>query len=175
MPHMKQRSNIIWGGSITLTILLCAVAYAQSARPLSPRGSASAHVAGTWTNPGKQTYVAGGGNYEGGKWIDVTYGSPVKRGRPLFVAGPDYGKAVLLDTPIWRAGADVSTRLKTEVPVKFGTTVIPPGEYSLFVDLKENTGPSSSRAGARSRNTIRTTSRSCGGRTATRPTRTWSA
>ena len=138
MPDMKQRSNIIWGGSITLTILLCAVAYAQSARPLSPRGSASAHVAGTWTNPGKQTYVAGGGNYEGGKWIDVTYGSPVKRGRPLFVAGPDYGKAVLLDTPIWRAGADVSTRLKTEVPLKFGTTVIPPGEYSLFVDLKEN-------------------------------------
>lgn len=105
---------------------------------MSPRRTATAHVLGTWTNPGKQTYVAGGGTYEGGKWIEVSYGSPIKRGRSLFGSGAGYGKAVLLDTPIWRAGADVTTRLKSEVPLTFGTTTVPAGEYSLFVDLKEN-------------------------------------
>jgi hypothetical protein len=138
MPRMKHRTKAVWCSSIAAVALFCAVGYSQGGRPMSPRRTSTAHVQGTWTNPGKQTYVAGGGNYEGGKWIEVSYGSPIKRGRTLFGAGATYGKAVLLDTPIWRAGADVSTRLKTEVPLTFGTTTVPAGEYSLFVDLKEN-------------------------------------
>ena len=38
--------------------------------------------------------------------------------------------------PVWRAGANVSTRLKTEVPLTFGGKTVPPGEYSLFIDLE---------------------------------------
>jgi hypothetical protein len=34
--------------------------------------------------------------------------------------------------------ADVSTRLKTEVPLGIGGKSVPAGEYSLFIDLKEN-------------------------------------
>ena len=37
---------------------------------------------------------------------------------------------------MWRAGANKSTRLMTEVPLVFGKTTVPAGEYSLFVDLK---------------------------------------
>jgi hypothetical protein len=119
-------------------VAVCGAIYAQERRPLSPRGTATAHVLGKWTDVGKQTFVAGGGTYTGGKWIEVTYGSPIKRGRTLFGTGASYGKPVMLDTPIWRAGADVTTRLKTEAPLKFGTVAVAPGEYSLFVDLKEN-------------------------------------
>jgi hypothetical protein len=36
---------------------------------------------------------------------------------------------------VWRAGANVTTRLNTEVPLEIGGTAIPPGEYSVFIDL----------------------------------------
>jgi Protein of unknown function (DUF2911) len=136
---VKLRFNVIWSGAAIAGVLFaCAILYAQGGRPLSPRGSASAQVNGTWTNPGKQTYVAGGGTYEGGKWIEITYGSPLKRGRDIFGSGANYGKATLIGAPIWRAGADVSTQLDTEVPLKIGAGTVPPGKYTLFVDLKEH-------------------------------------
>ncbi len=38
---------------------------------------------------------------------------------------------------MWRLGANQTTRLKTEVPLEIGGKKLEPGEYSLFVDLKE--------------------------------------
>ena len=108
-------------------------------KPLSPRGSASAHVLGKYVKPpGRGAPALGGERYEGGKWIEITYGRPLKRGRELWGSGADYGKAALVGTPIWRAGADVSTRLNTEVPLIIDGKTVTPGEYSLFVDLKDN-------------------------------------
>ena len=72
----------------------------------------------------------------GGQWIDITYGRPVLRGRDPWGSGADYGKDLLLGAPIWRAGANVSTRLRTDVPMVINGTTVPPGEYSLFIDLK---------------------------------------
>jgi hypothetical protein len=40
--------------------------------------------------------------------------------------------------PVWRAGANQTTRLKTEMPLNFGGKTLPAGEYSVFVDLKSN-------------------------------------
>jgi hypothetical protein len=116
---------------------LTAFGLAQGGRPMSPRGTASAQVLGTWVKADK-SFAVGGGKYEGGKWIDISYGRPLKRGRDIFGSGADYGKATLIGAPIWRAGADVTTRLKTEVPLIVNGKTIAPGEYSLFVDLKEN-------------------------------------
>ncbi len=76
--------------------------------------------------------------YEGGKWIEITYGRPIKRGRDLWGSGADYGKSAVAGAPMWRAGANVSTRLKTEVPLVIGGRTVAPGEYSLFIDLKPN-------------------------------------
>lgn len=128
------------GTSVAVVGILaaCGAASAQGTRPLSPSGSASAHVQGTWTNPGQRTFALGGGTYEGAKWIEITYGRPLKRGRDVFGSGADYGKASLIGAPIWRAGANVSTQLVTEVPLKIGTATVKPGTYTLFVDLKEN-------------------------------------
>jgi hypothetical protein len=38
---------------------------------------------------------------------------------------------------VWRAGANQTTRLKTEVPLVFDGKTLAAGEYSVFVDLKE--------------------------------------
>lgn len=116
-----------------------AIALAQTARPLSPDGSAAVQVGGKWVKPtGRGAPTLGGEDYQGGKWIEMTYGRPIKRGRDLWGSGADYGKPMLVGAPVWRAGANVSTRLKTEVPIVIGGKTIAPGEYSLFIDVKPN-------------------------------------
>ena len=100
--------------------------------PASPPGSAETQVSGEYTKnaQGRETY-------QGGKWIRITYSRPIKRGRDVFGSGENYGKALLVGgAPVWRAGANVSTRLNTEVPLVIGDKTVPPGEYSLFIDLK---------------------------------------
>jgi hypothetical protein len=102
------------------------------APPASPRGTASAQVSGAWaTQDGRQ-------RYSGGKWITIDYGRPLLRGRAnIFGAGADYGKAVSAGAPVWRAGANATTTLTTEVPLVFGGKAIAAGTYSVFVELKE--------------------------------------
>ncbi len=104
-------------------------------RAPSPAGAAATQVGGTWSAPDKD----GQQRYSGGKWIEVTYSRPILRGRAdLFGKGADYGKKVLAGAPVWRAGANQTTKLKTEVPLEIGGKHVAPGEYDLFVDLKEN-------------------------------------
>ena len=124
---------------VVAAFALGAVVVAQDTKPMSPQGTAAAQVGGKWVKPaGRGAPTLGGERYEGGKWIEITYGRPLKRGRDLWGSGADYGKAALVGTPIWRAGANVSTRLKTEVPLVINGKTLAPGEYSLFIDLKEN-------------------------------------
>ena len=122
-----------------------AMAFAQQApsRPMSPEGSAQVQVLGTWTKGPRPAFTLGRETYQDGKWIEITYGRPLERGRDLFGSGANYGKAAndvgapgFPAPPVWRAGANVSTRLKTEVPLMFGTKTVPAGDYSLFIDLK---------------------------------------
>jgi len=128
---------------ITLT-LAAAVPLAQQppARLMSPEGSAQTQVLGKWTKGERPSFAAGRETYLGGRWIEITYGRPLQRGRDLFGSGANYGKSLndvgtanLPPPPVWRAGANVSTRLKSEVPLTFGAAKVPAGEYSLFIDL----------------------------------------
>lgn len=96
--------------------------------PPSPRGSAAIQVGGTWSE----------GRYTGGSWITVDYGRPIMRGREnIFGTGADYGKTVLAGAALWRAGANETTRLVTQVPLQIGGKTIAAGEYNVLVDLKE--------------------------------------
>src|SRR5712692_6665223 len=81
---------------------------AQGYRPASPTGVSATQVGGT--------YVAGreAPEYQNGKWIEISYGRPIKRGRDLWGSGANYGRTLNDGAPVWRAGANVSTRLKTE-------------------------------------------------------------
>ena len=101
------------------------------ARAPSPTGSAAIQV-GTWKADDKP-----GARVTTGKWIELNYGRPIKRGRSdLFGAGADYGKTLKGGAPVWRAGANSLTRLKTEASLVFGGKTLPAGAYSLFIDLK---------------------------------------
>lgn len=124
--------------SVTLffSLLLCSgLVAAQDKKPASPRGTAATQVGGTWSAPDKE----GERRHSGGKWIEVDYGRPILRGRQnVFGSGADYGKAVNAGAPVWRAGANQTTKLKTEVALEIGGKKIPAGEYDLFVDLKES-------------------------------------
>ena len=91
-------------------------------------------------------FTLGRENYVGGKWIEITYGRPLQRQRDLFGSGPNYGKAVndvgtatFPAPPVWRAGANVSTRLKSEVALNFSGKTVPAGEHTMFIDLKSPT------------------------------------
>jgi len=130
-------------GFVVIALSVDVAAQEPAPRPMSPAGSAQTQVLGTWVKGANPSFALGREVYQNGKWIEITYGRPLQRGRDLFGSGANYGKAAndvgtpnFPAPPVWRAGANVSTRLKTEVPLMFGNTTVPAGEYSLFIDLK---------------------------------------
>jgi hypothetical protein len=119
--------------AVAITAGIGAIVVAQGGRPASPAGSAAAQVGGK--------YVEGseGPVYRGGKWIEITFGRPIKRGRDVLGgSGASYGKVANPDAPVWRAGANNTTQLKTEVPLVINNKTIAPGTYTMFIDLKPN-------------------------------------
>jgi hypothetical protein len=118
-------------GVMALALVASSSLIVAQQRPASPAGSAATVVGGKYVKTER------GQRYEGGRWIEITYSRPILRGRTgVFGSGPEYGKALYNGAPVWRAGADVSTRLKTEVPLEIGGKTVPAGEYSLFIELK---------------------------------------
>jgi hypothetical protein len=106
-----------------LVIIACAacalgsLAYAQEDRPASPEGTAATQI--------------------GGRWIDISYGRPILRGRTnIFGSGADYGKGLNDGAPVWRAGANRTTMLRTESALEIGGKRVPAGEYAVLVELK---------------------------------------
>jgi hypothetical protein len=109
---MRTLAAVVTVALISLTHL-----DAQQRRPASPEGTASTQV--------------------NGRWIDIVYGKPILRGRTnIFGSGADYGKTLFDGGTVWRAGANVSTRLRNEMPLEIGGTRIPPGELVMLIDLK---------------------------------------
>ncbi len=103
--------------SLCLGVIAVAPAVAQD-RPASPEGMASTQI--------------------GDSWIDITYSRPILRGRNgIFGAGEEYGQTLNANGPVWRAGANATTRLKTEADLIIGDATVPAGEYSLFIELEE--------------------------------------
>ncbi|MDX1385069.1 MAG: DUF2911 domain-containing protein [Thermoanaerobaculia bacterium] len=103
---------------LVLALLTVGLATAQGARPKSPRGAAATQI--------------------GDAWIEFSYSRPILRGRNgIFGSGAEYGTKLYAGAPVWRAGADVTTRIKTEVDLMIGGKKLPAGEYSFFIELKE--------------------------------------
>jgi len=122
--------------SVGIVLLVSVFAVARQSPPTripSPPGTAAAEVGGKY-EPGGEAPV-----YRGGKWIEITFGRPLLRGRqPFSGEGEKYGKIANPDSPVWRAGANNSTLLKTEVPIVINNKTIAPGTYTMFIDLKPN-------------------------------------
>lgn len=112
---------------LLLLVFVIGAGVVQGQRPGSPRGEASTQFGGEYE----------GRRYKDGKWIVVDYSRPILRGRTgIFGEGETYGQKVLAGAPVWRAGANKSTRLMTEAKLSFGDKTLPAGEYSVFIDLK---------------------------------------
>jgi hypothetical protein len=106
--------------TLALCTWLAAPASAQSIPevklPPSPPGQAAIQVGGTWTKT-----QDGGQQYANGKWIVVNYSRPTLKGRTnIFGSGAEYGKAVMAGAPLWRAGANTTTTITTQVPLLVG-------------------------------------------------------
>ncbi len=99
---------------------------AQTRRPASPAGSSATQIGGVFD--ARTGYV-------NGRWMEIRYGRPLKRGRDLFGTS-DFVDFLNDGAPLWRAGANQSTRLITEAPLTIAARTIAPGEYTLFIDLK---------------------------------------
>ena len=116
----------------SLVLVASVLTSAQQQRPLSPPGTATTMVGGEWVKDEKGAPVD-----QGGKWIEVTYSRPMLRQRTnIFGAGADYGVAIRAGAPLWRAGANQTTVLKTEVSLAFGSITVPAGEYGLLIELR---------------------------------------
>ena len=101
---------------IAATVIAASPLDAQQ-RPASPEGTSATQVAG--------------------RWIEIVYGRPILRGRTnIFGTGADYGKTLFDGGTVWRAGANVSTRLRSETTLDIGGKRVAPGEYVLLIDLK---------------------------------------
>ncbi len=119
---------------IGVMLLACGIvigtgAGAQTRKPASPPGSSATQVGGRHDE--REGYV-------NGAWIEIRYGRPIKRGRDLF-GPPDFADFLNDGAPVWRAGANVSTRLATEAPVRIGGKRLEAGEYTVFIDLSPKT------------------------------------
>ena len=120
--------------TVAATLAMASLVAAQGARrQASPAGTAATEIGGKYDPKAAEP------NYQGGKWIEITYGRPIKRGRDVFSGtGDKYGKVANPDQPVWRAGANTTTQLKTEVPLVINGKTVAPGTYTMFIDLKEN-------------------------------------
>ena len=116
-----------------MAIAMSAFVLAQGGRPASPTGTTATEIGGKYDTSGAEPV------YKGGKWIEVTFGRPIKRGRDVLGgAGANYGKLANPDAPVWRAGANFTTQLQTELPLVINGKTIAPGTYTMFIDLKPN-------------------------------------
>ena len=75
----------------------------------------------------------------GGKTITITYASPRVKGREGHVYTKDglIAKAGHSQYPIWRAGANAATTLKTDGDIMLGDLHLPAGTYTLFADISD--------------------------------------
>jgi hypothetical protein len=73
----------------------------------------------------------------GGKTITITYSSPRVRGREGHIFAKDGLISHDPHYPIWRAGANAATTLKTDADLTIGDLSVPAGTYTLFVDISD--------------------------------------
>lgn len=96
----------------SINVAAIAAAWARAERagaatgPLSPRDSLTARV--------------------GAATIAINYSRPLRRGRAI------WGGVVPWDT-VWRLGADMATQMRLDAPLRFGDSVVPAGEYTLWM------------------------------------------
>lgn len=104
---------------LVCTALLAAAGtvFAQGKAPASPPETATATI--------------------GDKTITITYSSPRVKGREGHIFTKDGLISHNPHYPVWRAGANAATTLKTSGDIMLGDLHVPAGTYTLFVDISD--------------------------------------
>jgi DUF2911 family protein len=129
---LEERMTRRWIALAAAVIAASAVSSAQGGRAPSPQGTSATQILGKYVTTNDGTA------YQNGKWIEISYGRPIKRGRDLWGSGTEYGKRLNDDGPVWRAGANQSTQLTTQVSLVINGKTVPVGTYTMFIELKPN-------------------------------------
>lgn len=116
--------------AMLLALLMLMPTVQAQRRVTSPDGHAAAEIRGHYEGAEDPVYI-------GGKWIEISYGRPLKRARDLWGSGGAYGRYLNHGAPVWRAGADISTFLMSDLPLVINGKTVPPGGHTLFIDLKD--------------------------------------
>ena len=117
--------------AVLLIVMWVSAPASAQRRITSPDGHAATEIRGHYEGAEDPVYV-------GGKWIEISYGRPIKRGRDLWGSGATYGKFLNRGAPVWRAGADISTFLMSDLDLVLNGKTVPAGGHTMFIDLKEN-------------------------------------
>lgn len=125
----RTRRQVVRCGVLAMLLAVTSFTAGAQRRVTSPDGHAATEIRGR--------YVGAEPVYTGGKFIEISYGRPIKRGRDLFGSGASYGRRLNAGAPVWRAGADVSTYLMSELPLVINGKTVPAGGHTLFVDLAQ--------------------------------------
>jgi hypothetical protein len=116
----KERTVMNYRVLLASALIAAAPLMAQNA-PRKPPASPAATVSATI----------------GGKSISIAYSSPGVKGRE----GKIFSKDGLISHdphyPVWRAGANAATTLKTDGDITIGDVKVPAGTYTLFVDISD--------------------------------------
>ena len=86
---LKRASRVNRGAAVLASLAMaCLVSSTGSAqrRITSPDGHAATEIRGHYEGAEEPVYV-------GGKWIEISYGRPIKRGRDLWESGASYRQA----------------------------------------------------------------------------------
>src|SRR5512141_288119 len=110
---------------VIVLAIACAGSVSLSAqrRITSPDGHAATEIRGHYEGAEDPVYV-------GGKWIEISYGRPIRRGRDLWGSGGAYGRFLNHGAPVWRAGADISTYLMSDLPLIINGKTVPAGGHT---------------------------------------------
>ena len=105
---------------LTAALLVTTTAFAQKGPVKSP--------------PATETGVIAG------KTITITYSAPGVKGREGKIFSADGLISHDPHYPVWRAGANAATTLKTDADITIGDLKVPAGTYTLFVDIANPNG-----------------------------------
>jgi hypothetical protein len=100
---------------LTLTALLLASGGRATAQQASPAATATGTI--------------------GAAAITIQYSAPSVRGRQIFGAGGLLSKDPTY--PVWRAGANDATTLRTGADIDLGGLRVPRGTYTLYVNVRD--------------------------------------
>jgi Protein of unknown function (DUF2911) len=116
VPVLHLDSN----ASISATDARAVAEFARKAPPLGRKGTYEPRPTSPRRSP-RMTTVA----TIGGSRMAIEYGSPQKRGRTIW--------GVLVGwNGEWMPGADEATTVVTDVPMKFGTLMVPAGDHTFY-------------------------------------------